>query len=124
MGTQYRQMQSALAHLAGEAARDNWDGYGASAVSQEALAFAKRIAHFLVAFPAPEVSIDPDGEVAFDWRANPRCSMSLSIGPAGTLRYASIMMGSENYGTEPWRDGLPEAVARLIHRTVIHHKTT
>ncbi len=124
MGTQYHQIQFALTDLARDAARSNWDGYGACAVNEGALGFAKRIARFLpVTLSAPEVSVDPDGEVAFDWRTNSRSSVSFSIGPFGTLRYASINKGSENYGLEPWRDGLPESIARLIQDVVVHEGT-
>jgi len=124
MGTQYQQIQLALSDIAGEAANNNWDGYGARAVDRGALAFAKRIAQFLpIAVSPPEISVDPDGEVAFDWRADPRSSISISIGPLGTLRYASVNRGSESYGLEPWRDGLPESVARIIQDVVVHERT-
>jgi len=124
MGTQYHQIQLALTDLARQASSSNWDGYGASAVNEHALGFAKRIARFLpLTLSPPEVSVDPDGEVAFDWRTDPRSSISFSIGPFGTLRYASINKGSENYGLEPWRDGLPESVARLIQDVVVHERT-
>ena len=121
MGTQYYQLQLALSDIALQASKGNWDGYGAAAVDGDALAFAKRIARFLpVTSSPPEVSVDPDGEIAFDWRKDPRSSISFSIDPFGTLRYASINKGSENYGLEPWRDGLPESIARLIQDVVTH----
>lgn len=121
MGTQHHQIQLALIDLAREAAKSNWDGYGAAAVSEGALSFAKRIARFLpLTVSPPEVSVDPDGEVAFDWRTDSRSSISFSISSLGTLRYASINKGSENYGLEPWRDGLPESVARIIQDILVH----
>src|SRR5436309_1337779 len=124
MGDQYRQLQVALAALARDAACGNWDGHGASPVNDAALAYAGRVAQMLpVTIPAPEVSVDPDGEVSFDWYASPRRSLSVSIDPVGTLRYASIVGGSENFGLEPWRDGLPESVLRLLQKVATREAT-
>ena len=119
MGAQYMRVQNALASLVGEAGRANWDGYGSQPVDRESLAFAKRVAQMLpVTLPEPEVAVDPDGEVSFDWESGRRQRLSLSVGPTGTLRYAGIVCGSEADGTEPWRDGIPEAFMRLLHKVV------
>lgn len=98
---------TSLAALARDAASVNWDGHGAAPVT----------------LPAPEVSIDPDGEVSFDWYAGPRRTLSMSLDPFGTLRYASIIGGSEKFGLEPWRNGIPESVLRLLQKVVLHDAT-
>jgi hypothetical protein len=117
IAAQYMRVQNALATLVVEAGRPNWDGYGAEPVDRESLAFAKRVAQMLpVSLSEPEVAVDPDGEVAFDWECGKRQRLSLSVGPSGTLRYAGIDGDSEAYGTEPWRDGIPEAIVRLLQR--------
>jgi hypothetical protein len=119
MGAQYMRVQNALASLVGEASRANWDGYGSEPVDRGSLAFAKRLAQMLpVSLPEPEVAVDPDGEVSFDWECGKRHRLSLSVGPNGTLRYAGIVGGSETYGTEPWRDGIPETIVRLLQKAV------
>ena len=116
MGVQYMRVQHALASLAREAGHANWDGYGAEPVDRESLAFAKRVAQMLpMNLPEPEVGVDPDGEVSFDWEWGKRQRLSFSVGPTGTLRYAAIVGGSETHGSEPWRDGIPKSIVRLLH---------
>lgn len=120
MGSQYQNLLSALATWARDAAVDNWDGQGASHVNKGSLDYAGRIAQMLpVTVPAPEVSVDPDGEVSIDWQRDPRRSLSMSIDATGTLRYASIVGSSENFGLEPWRDEIPESVFHLLQKVVI-----
>jgi|SRR6185503_725783 len=124
MGSQYYRLHGALADLAQESAVLNWDGHGAQAINLEALGFAKRIASMLpISLPVPEVSIDPDGEVSFDWRVNPSRSLSFSVSPSGTVRYASVIGSSESFGSEPWREGLPESVASLLQKMAVHEAT-
>lgn len=124
MGSQYHSLQASLANLSQETASDNWDGHGASAVNPEALGYAKRIVRMLPnTYPAPEVSIDPDGEISFDWQVGPKSSLSFSVSPVGTLRYASIVGSSENFGSEPWREGIPETVARLLQKIASYEAT-
>ena len=124
MGTQYRHLQMVLATLAKNAVHENWDGQGAAPINERALDYARRVVQMLpVTTPAPEVTVDPDGEVSFDWRADSRRSLSVSIDPLGTLRYASIVGGSENFGAEPWRDGLPESILGLLQKVVVHEAT-
>ena len=116
MGTQYHRILVDLSDARREAASANWDGQGALPVDGLALLFSQQFARMLPNTNCPvEVSVDPDGEVSFDWYAGPRRSLSVSVGPTGTLRYASILGGSEAWGSEPWCDGVPEAIGRLLH---------
>lgn len=123
LGSQYRQLEQALAELENEAAVADWDGNGAAPIDQKALDYARRIAEILpVTIPAPEVCVDPDGEVAFDWYVGPKQSLSLSVSPAGVLQYASLCGSSELSGLEPWRDEFPESIARVLQRIVAQEK--
>src|SRR5437016_10231361 len=67
------QAAAALEAACTEAATDNWDGYGAQAVSY---GVKLRAQEFLDALPAgvprPTIAADPDGEVAFEWYVGPR----------------------------------------------------
>ncbi len=119
MGAQYMRVQNALASLVAEAGRANWDGYGSEPIDRDSLAFAKRVTQMLpMSLPEPEVVVDPDGEVSFDWECGERHRLSFSVGPSGTFRYAGIVGASETYGTEPWRDGIPEPIVRLLQQVV------
>jgi hypothetical protein len=70
---------------------------------------------FLFALPtdlaAPELSLDPDGEIAFDWAAERGRNFSVSLGSTGRLSFAG-KLGPEKciYGM----DQFDEVVAREI----------
>lgn len=121
-GAEYAQILVSLATLAREAAHAGWDGYGAAPINPDSLAYAKRLVQILSfnlgSTPTPDVSVDPDGEVSFDWDGGAKHHLSFSVSPGGAMRYAGIAGGSEAYGTEPWRDGIPETIVRLLQEVV------
>jgi hypothetical protein len=39
-------------------------------------------------FPNPEINIDPDGEISFEWYISPDKLLSISVGQDGRLAYA------------------------------------
>ena len=79
-----------LYKLATECAGD-WDGYGAEAVSQSAV---ERSAHFIrqlpEGLPLPEISVEPDGEIALDWSPTSTQTFSVSIGNADRMACAWV----------------------------------
>src|SRR5437867_9085858 len=68
-----------------EASTDNWDGYGGKRVTQgtfrNAVSFLRSLP---TAVPGPEVSVQPDGEIAFEWSGRPGRAFSVSIGEGDT----------------------------------------
>ncbi len=107
----------ALAEAYQEALEDNWDGYGALAASTEAYQSALLFLDLLPSSaPNPEVAIDPDGDVSFDWHLGPRANFSVSISATGWLSYAGLYGRNSNYGTESITDGLPRAVLDNLGR--------
>jgi hypothetical protein len=94
-----------------EAARDNWDGYGARAVDPDAYQKAVAFLQVLpVSLPGPEVAIDPDGEISFTWQRDLRRLFSVSVGPSNTLSYAGLLGQVSTYGTEYFADELPPSI--------------
>lgn len=80
-----------LYELAAECADADWDGCGAEAVSRGAV---ERSAHFIrrlpEGLPLPEISVEPDGEIAFDWSPTPTQTFSVSIGTADRMACAWV----------------------------------
>lgn len=110
-GRAYQEAINDLRSAAAEASSDDWDGYGSRAVSlrsvRQALRFLKHIPSGL---PAPHVSIDPDGEVSFEWRPAPHRAFSISIGENGSLTYAALFgKNSRQHGTEAYFADRPPA---------------
>lgn len=112
-----RQASEALDDACEECAEDNWDGYGAVAVSPRTRDYAQRLLGSLpTTFPAPEISIEPDGEVAFEWHLAPRTVLSVSVGSTDELNYAALFGRSRAHGTECFGDELPETIIALLRR--------
>lgn len=89
-GNQMR-LLSELHQLADECTVDDWDGYGAEAVNAAALARAEAFVRALPdELPLPEISIGPDGAIAFDWMPHPTKTFTLSVGGSNRLAYAWI----------------------------------
>jgi hypothetical protein len=67
--------------------------------------------------PAPEISLDPDGDVAVDWIFGKSLRLSVSVGKRGRLTFASLLGNRAIDGTE-WLDtGIPSTI--LNELTVI-----
>ena len=103
-----------------EAGTKGWDGYDADAVQRNALvsAFA-----FIDAFPSnvpmPEVAIDPDGEISFDWFAAPRRQFSISVGPNNVLSYAGLFGHDKASGCERFQGTVPRVFIGYIRRVAL-----
>jgi len=107
-----------LEQVQAEASKEGWNGYGAKAVDPDAYRQAKL---FLVALPttapSPEISADPDGDIAFDWIFGPQKALSVSIGPTGRCTFA-WMLGKSTYRGTVWLDddGIPASIVHALGR--------
>jgi hypothetical protein len=106
-----------LQALIDEASRDDWDAYGASAVSglvyQRAMEFARALPSEVT---VPEITPEPDGEIAFEWIAGPRWVLSVSVGAHSSLSYAALFGANKVHGKERFIDNLPTAIAQVLAR--------
>jgi hypothetical protein len=103
-----------------ECSQQNWDGYSGLPVSYESFLKAKQfIEDFPLSLPAPEISVDPDGEITFEWYRAPRKVFSVSIGPNNRLSYAGLFGASKTYGTETFHDGIPRVVLDNVQRLAL-----
>lgn len=85
--------------------------------SREATQFASELARLLPDWlPAPEVSLDPDGQIAFDWQRAPRLVVTVTVAPDATLYFAGLFGGNRNHGREVLSNELPPAIAANLHR--------
>lgn len=79
-----------------ECNQPDWDGYGADPASPIAAQYAKV---FLFEFypdkwELPEIAVDPDGSISFDWMPSKHRSFSMSFSAEGSIVYA-WMLGDE-----------------------------
>lgn len=107
LGKSYRETRSALIECYRERLSENWDGYGARPVAFADLQTAMRFLDTLpTSMPRPEVSVDSDGEFAFEWYHGPRNVLSVSIGHLGRISYAAHIGRKRYHGTEYFADEL------------------
>lgn len=115
------QVYMALRETAEEASRPNWDGYGASAVSDTTVAQGLALLDLLPStVPAPEVSAHPDGELAFEWWLGPHRALTVSINEMGRLSYAAMFGAARQHGTEYLVDVLPDPLLQVFRRLYAH----
>jgi hypothetical protein len=111
-----------LNQLAEGCAEDDWDGYGAEAVNPAALARAEALVRALPDdLPLPEISIEPDGAIAFDWMPYPTKTFTLSVGGSNRLAYAWIDGTDRGHATVRFDDAeVPSRVLTELERLNRH----
>lgn len=98
-----------------EAGVGDWDGHRAKALEEG----SKRNAQYLLGAllliaPGPEVTVDADGEVEFDWLTSSDRALTLSISGEGRLTYAWRDGARRGHGTEWFSGSIPATLAAAI----------
>lgn len=119
-----RLLQS-LYEFAKECSDDNWDDYDASAVSEATVANAEK---FIRALPdsleMPELSVDPDGSISFDWIPDSTRTFTLSVSGSNRLAYAWIDGLDRGHATARFENGaIPDRVLTEI-KTIANNAST
>lgn len=52
----------------------------------------------LATAPEPDIAVDSDGDVLFEWLYGPRDVLTVSVGPAGVINFASLTGSSRFHG--------------------------
>ncbi len=111
----------ALASLYGayeDAHEDGWDGEGAASANPDSFAHALKLLALLPSWvPNPDIYVDPDGEMCFEWDSGRRSVFSISIGRDGTLTYAGLFGSAKQHGVEPFIDEIPGNLLENISRS-------
>jgi len=113
----YGHVNQELDEILEECARADWNGEGASAVTESTIQMARR---FIIALPAgvpqPEINPDNDGEISFDWDVKSRLVFSVSLGESGVLSFAGIFGASRIHGREDFEGTIPQTIRQQIDR--------
>ncbi|MDA2925100.1 hypothetical protein MYX65_10720 [Acidobacteria bacterium AH-259-L09] len=117
LGETYFEAFEALQDAFEECSSENWDGYGAAEIDLIAYAHALEFLEALpTTLPAPDVAVEPDGEIAFEWYVRPRWVFSVSVGRDNELTYAGLFGRSKTHGTEYFADELPKTIIENLDR--------
>lgn len=110
-------LQNALAEIQPFVAERGW-----SAPAPAALDEAQHLLDATAAaWPAPAVSVEPDGAIALEWEAAGRGWLKLSVRGQGELAHEAVIDGDEFEQVEPWAaapqaDALPDWAHELLRR--------
>lgn len=107
-----------LQELSISADRENWDNLGSSPLDHETYQIAKRfILSLPSSVPPPELTVDRDGEVAFDWIGKKGQLMSASLRKDGRLAFAyQISTRNRFSGVEDFNDSIPKGVIEGVKK--------
>jgi hypothetical protein len=118
-GASLKEADLALTELEHEAAEDGWDSKDGRAINPVSVAASRRfLALMPTTFPAPHVSVDPDGEVAFDWQSDRGWGFSISFSPDQTVSYAGLFGFARSRGVEYFADEIPGTVIEGLRRAL------
>lgn len=67
-------------------------------------------------FPKPEIVVESDGEIAFDWDAGARRLLSVSVGDSAMLGYAALVGPEPTHGKVAFAGAFPVALTFLLRR--------
>jgi len=117
IGDSFRETLENLLSAFDEASRENWDAYGAHSVSHEALSYGLGFLSALpITAPKPEISVHPDGDIAFEWYREPRKVFTVSINRVGEINFAGLFGKNKIHGVEYFANEIPEEIANGIRR--------
>lgn len=105
-----------LEELSINATRPNWDNLGSAPLDADTYQIAKR---FILALPsnlpAPELTVDRDGEVNFDWFGSGGQIFSASLRKDGRIAFAGqISTRNRQSGLEEFNDSVPKRIVESI----------
>lgn len=95
-----------------------WDGYDACGASYDSYLRTRSFLNALPTnLPAPEVALDPDGEVSLEWHRSPGRVFSVSVGGNDALHYAGKFGPSTKiHGTEVFANQIPQVILDSLRR--------
>jgi hypothetical protein len=114
-----------LKTLAMECSESDWDGYGALPVNPATLERAETVLRSLPDdCPLPESSIEPDGEISFDWLPSRTCSFSVTIGNSDRIAYAWVDGTDRGHAVARAESGMmPTRILNELHRIYANEPT-
>jgi len=119
IGKHYKEARRSLTKAFEECSVDNWDSYGAKAIDElscvKAISFSRMLPMHV---PVPEIYIDSDGEVTFEWYLGPREVFSVTVRGNDELVYAGLFGANKTHGVEHLDDELPETILDNISRVL------
>lgn len=94
---------------------ENWAGYASRPISKIVYQNALDCLYGLTSdIENPEIGLEADGCITFEWFRNPSRLVSVSIGEDRKLHYAAMLGGRKAQGAEPFYGEFPQQILTLI----------
>lgn len=117
VGEPKREAQIALVAAYNSALMDGWDGPGSVKAEPSTYIYADQFIRLLPSsVPIPEITVDSDGEIFFEWDRGRRLVFSVSVGRDGTLTFAGLFGNYKIHGTESLGEVLPPHISTCLKR--------
>ena len=109
-------VRAKIEQLATECSASDWDGYGASGISEVTKQATQRFVDLLPpALPEPEAVPDPEGEIWLCWDFGKDRVFTVNVGDTETLSYAGLLgSGVKRHGQEPFRGEVPKILIESV----------
>lgn len=113
-------VKDTLLDLMNETQAGGWDGGDAEPVRVETIAQAWAFVQALPPnLPVPEISAEPDGDVALDWIQDRERLISVSVRHNGEIHYAGIFGGGRKvHGADVFGGEVPAVVLSAIEQVL------
>lgn len=90
-------------------------------IASQSLMHAKRFIDLLPPnWPTPEIGLDPDGEVSFEWYKTPDKLLAISVSREGDLHFAGRFgVVEKDYGTKHLNEAIPLEILAHLRKVVL-----
>lgn len=117
LGRPLDEMHDSLNEIYRECSRADWDGYGATAISEDTYEEAKKIINLLSSsIPMPEILAEPTGDIGFEWRKGKGQVFAFSVRGKHQIIFAGIIAGNKVHGSEYFEDTIPLMIRQYLRR--------
>lgn len=117
LGWPRKEVLEALENIYQECSIDNWDGYGAVSINIHSYNNARKLIETLpINIPIPEATIDPGGNIAFEWYQSPSKIFTICLEGYNKIIFAGIFGDKRIHGTEDFVGNIPDLILYNIKR--------
>lgn len=97
--------------------REDWDGYNALPIEDDAFLRTKALLSRLInRFPAPTASATPHGSLTLEWIVNPRRRLMISVGSDEQIAYAGVFGTETVQGVANFVRDVPQEITHQLAR--------
>ncbi|MBI4651269.1 hypothetical protein HY745_08305 [Candidatus Desantisbacteria bacterium] len=117
LGEPRKEALGALENIYKECSINNWDGYGSVSINIHSYNNARKLIETLpISIPIPEATIDPDGNIAFEWYRSQSKIFTLCLEGYNKIIFAGIFGNKRIHGTEDFDRDIPDLILYNIKR--------